>query len=130
MISTAIVNAVGTYAVRNMKQLFKANGRGDEVLQWWHGANDAKNEWSDPAVQLTLDMEDGSQDTLECVLPAPAVETYKSAWFNPPSEYTPPTTAAEVGTLLLVCWTLQPKLLGLVGVPTSAVVGVSQHSSL
>ena len=65
MISTAIVNAVGTYAVRNMKQLFKANGRGDEELQWWHGANDAKNEWSDPAVQL--DMEDGSQDTLECV---------------------------------------------------------------
>ena len=77
MISTAIVNAVGTYVVRNMKQMFKANGRGDEVLQWWHGADDAKNEWSDPTVQMTLDMEGGSQDTLECTLPAP--EMYNSA---------------------------------------------------
>lgn len=56
---------------------FKANGRGDEVLQWCHEVHDAKNEGSDPAVQLTLDMEDGSQDTLEHILPAPGM--YNSA---------------------------------------------------
>ena len=50
MITTAIVNAVGTYVVRNMKQMFKANGRGGEVLQWWHGADDAGGEATRPSI--------------------------------------------------------------------------------